>query len=172
MKKSVIICAAACAAYGATLLAIGIYIAQFNLSQLFVQMLVEKTGFLALILSIALYLPILLMRFIPFAFIFYGAAYIFIFARTVYKLYKCDFQWLQKYLFILSITHGCLFVLILFADCIIFPYIFINIQSGVSVPLVVFTLLINTTGIALEISNILAVKKLKQMLLNTQGPSV
>lgn len=162
MKKSVILFSVASAAYGATLLAIGIYILQYDLAELFVELLVDKLNFLGIVLSIALYLPIILMRFIPYIFIIYGAGYIIFFARTLYNVYKCDFQWLYKNLRILSVLHCGLFVLIAIADAVIISYIVHNIHSGVSVALTVFTALINLTAIVYEITDLLAVKKLKQ----------
>ena len=61
MKRSLIAFIICCIAYGATLLTIGIYLTQLSLAEAFVQLLAEKTGFLALILGIVLYLPILMM---------------------------------------------------------------------------------------------------------------
>lgn len=104
------------------------------------------------------------MRFIPHVFIIYGICYIFFLARTLYNLYKRNFSWLYKNLHMMSILHCCLFVLIAIADAVIISYIVLNIHNGVSAALIVFTVLINLTAAVYEITDLLAVKKLKQNL--------
>ena len=164
MKKVIIFFAVACAAYGATLLAIGIYLVRFNLSELFVEMLAEKLSIIGAILTIALYIPILLMRFIPYVFIIYGIGYLLLFARTLFQLHQNNLPTLYKNLRILSITHCCLFILIAIADAVIIAYIVNNAANAISVTLIIFTVLINVTAIALEVTDIVAVKKLNKLL--------
>ena len=166
MKKYVIPSAVFSFAYGISLLALGIYMAQFNLAQSVMEKLVEIASIFGLILSVILYFPINLACWLL---IFFGANYVLITGLILFTLLKGDFQRLYKSLRIFNFSHYCLLTVLLLADCIIFPYIFTNIQSGVSPALVIFTSIINLTAIAVSISYLFAIRKLKLTLLTDKG---
>lgn len=170
MKKGIILFAVACAAFAAVLIAIGIYIQRLDLAKLIAYTLAEKLGFLALIFIVAFYIPLLLTRCIFIIFIIYGVVYLVFSAIILFTLHKNDLNKLYNFLDELNIANSCLLFLLFIFDCVFLAYIITNIHSGISVVLIIFTVLINITAIALEVAGILTTKKLRKQI--KKEPSV
>ena len=144
--------------FGATLLALGIYLLRFNLTQMLIDDL-EDTGIAGVIIYIVLYIPLLIIRICFAVFIILGIPYLFSGVFALISVIKNNLSLQKTNLSIFLIVNSILLFFVHLTDITI-VYVACKNMISSSVPFIVFTVLISVLCVALEIISAIGYNKL------------
>ncbi len=161
MKKIAIPYSVTAFALGVTLIALGVYLATFDLLGNFTNSL-EGSGSAGLVLYILLFLPILLIQFLFFGCIILGIPYLIWAGFALARALQNELDSLKRNTRAVTVYNSLILATVIMFDFVIVQVIFR--ENITSATLIAFTVLITAFTVALEVLSVLTGKKAKKTI--------